>query len=231
MDQGTGTSQARPAAKVAIDAAVLLAWPAAVQLAVAMIVTASVFFFLGRWSQEWSRAETPPIAAREVAGRAIDLNLATRAELRLLPGLGEALAQRVIERRQNVGPFRSVDELRKVSGIGPKTLERLRPHLYVIPPDETFVSLDEGEIAPPEPKMAGRPPASGGKASKLTGPINVNRADQAELQKLPGIGPKISQRILDERARGSFKSVEELRRVSGIGPKTLEKLRPFVTIE
>ena len=51
------------------------------------------------------------------------------------------------------------------------------------------------------------------------------------MQKLPGIGPKLSQRILDERARGAFKSVEDLRRVPGIGPKTLEKLRPLVTIE
>jgi competence protein ComEA len=65
----------------------------------------------------------------------------------------------------------------------------------------------------------------------LTGPINVNRADLAELQKLPGVGPKISQRILDERAKARFKSIDDLRRVPGIGPKTLEKLRPYVTID
>jgi competence protein ComEA len=64
----------------------------------------------------------------------------------------------------------------------------------------------------------------------LTSPIDINHADQAELQKLPGIGPKLSQRILDERAKGPFKSIDELRRVPGIGPKTLEKVRPFVCL-
>jgi competence protein ComEA len=50
------------------------------------------------------------------------------------------------------------------------------------------------------------------------------------LQKLPGIGPRLAQRILDERAKSVFKSVDDLRRVSGIGPKTLEKLRAYVTV-
>jgi competence protein ComEA len=68
------------------------------------------------------------------------------------------------------------------------------------------------------------------KAAELTAPIDVNRATQTELQKLPGIGPKLSLRIMDERARASFKSVEDLRRVPGIGPKTVEKLRPHVTV-
>ena len=47
------------------------------------------------------------------------------------------------------------------------------------------------------------------------------------FEKLPGIGPKMAQRIIDERSKKPFASVEELRRVSGIGPKTLEKLRPL----
>jgi competence protein ComEA len=75
------------------------------------------------------------------------------------------------------------------------------------------------------------PPAAPKKAESLTAPIDVNRATAEELQKLPGIGPRMAQRILDERAKGPFKSVEELRRVSGIGPKTLDKLRPFVCVQ
>jgi competence protein ComEA len=59
--------------------------------------------------------------------------------------------------------------------------------------------------------------------------IDVNRAPLAELQRLPGIGPKMSQRIVDERGKRPFATVAELRRVPGIGPKTLEKLRPYVT--
>jgi competence protein ComEA len=59
--------------------------------------------------------------------------------------------------------------------------------------------------------------------------IDVNRASLTELQRLPLIGPKKAQKILDERARRPFKNVEDLRRVPGIGPKTLERVRPYVT--
>src|SRR5207249_11233046 len=63
-------------------------------------------------------------------------SLATKAELRLIPGIGDALAQRIVDHRDNVGPFRSVDELRKVAGIGPKTLERLRHQFFVTRSEE-----------------------------------------------------------------------------------------------
>jgi len=59
--------------------------------------------------------------------------------------------------------------------------------------------------------------------------IDVNRASLLELQKLPGIGPKLSQRIVDEREKRPFLTKEDLRRVPGIGPKTLDKLRPYIT--
>jgi competence protein ComEA len=68
------------------------------------------------------------------------------------------------------------------------------------------------------------------KGEDLAAPINVNRATAAELQRLPGVGPTLSGRIIQVRDRQPFRSVEELRRVPGIGPKTLEHLRPFVTV-
>jgi competence protein ComEA len=76
-----------------------------------------------------------------------------------------------------------------------------------------------------------RPAAASKKAAELSAAINVNDADQKELQKLPGIGPKLSQRIIDTREKAAFKSIDDLRRVPGIGPKTLEKIRPYVTID
>ena len=62
--------------------------------------------------------------------------------------------------------------------------------------------------------------------------INVNSASQAELELLPGIGPAKAKLILEYRSkRGPFKRIEDLDAVKGIGPKTLERLRPLVTIE
>jgi competence protein ComEA len=64
----------------------------------------------------------------------IDLNRATWVELMQLPGVGETLAQRILEHRDEHGPFQSVDDLDTVKGIGPKTLEKLRPLLFVEEP-------------------------------------------------------------------------------------------------
>ncbi len=57
----------------------------------------------------------------------IRLNSATRAELELLPGIGPALADRIIAERARGGAFLRVDDLTRVRGIGARTIERLRP--------------------------------------------------------------------------------------------------------
>ena len=59
----------------------------------------------------------------------VDINTAGREELEELPGIGPALAGRIIEYREANGPFRSVEGLLEVSGIGEATLERLREYV------------------------------------------------------------------------------------------------------
>jgi len=55
-----------------------------------------------------------------------DINRATEAEWDELPGIGPAKARAIVEDRERNGPFRSIDDLARVKGIGPKLLERLR---------------------------------------------------------------------------------------------------------
>jgi competence protein ComEA len=58
-----------------------------------------------------------------------DINSADWTELMQLPEIGEALAKRIVESREKVGRFTSHEDLDRVRGIGPKTLERVRPLL------------------------------------------------------------------------------------------------------
>lgn len=67
---------------------------------------------------------------------------------------------------------------------------------------------------------------------KSQGKVNLNTASAAQLESLPAIGPVTAGSIIEYRnLHGPFKSVDQLDNVKGIGPKTLEKLRPFVTVE
>lgn len=62
--------------------------------------------------------------------------------------------------------------------------------------------------------------------------VNLNTATEAELETLPGIGPKKAQAILEYReTHGFFSSYEALLDVDGIGPATLERLKPYLTLE
>jgi competence protein ComEA len=74
----------------------------------------------------WVAAGGLPASAEE---RLININTASAAELGELKGIGDAKAKEILDYREKHGPFKSVDELRQVHGIGNKLLESLRPHV------------------------------------------------------------------------------------------------------
>ena len=99
---------------------------AAVVLAVALALLACHWLWHGQLRGrliEIDRAE--PIAVK----LQIDVNAADWPELCLMPGIGEQLARRIVAERAAGGPFRDWDDLRRVRGIGPRTLEGMKPYL------------------------------------------------------------------------------------------------------
>jgi competence protein ComEA len=73
-------------------------------------------------------------------------------------------------------------------------------------------------------------PTAGSRASGMR--LNINTADQAALETLPGIGPTLAQRILDYRqANGPFERIEDIMEVSGIGASRFEDLKSLITTE
>jgi competence protein ComEA len=95
---------------------------------------------VGRSSPE--SESTPSQRSASAAGR-LDLNQATSQEFDRLPGIGPALARRIIEHRQSRGPFATVDDLLRVKGIGTAKLAALRGLVTV-----RSVPAREGDKAP-----------------------------------------------------------------------------------
>jgi competence protein ComEA len=106
------------------------------QAGVAALVAAGLVSTIGWWvAQGGLRGRVIEVEQAEpkTARFEVDLNTADWPELTLLPGVGETLAKRIVESRQRDGPFADHDNLRRVRGIGPKTLEGIRPYLRPMP--------------------------------------------------------------------------------------------------
>lgn len=108
---------------------------------------------------------------------------------------------------------------------------------------ERLEQLDAEEpsqiAADPRPTSGGYPggappshyPKVSGALVPADGRLDLNRATPEDLQRLPGIGPTLAQRIVEARERqGRFASPEDLRRVPGIGPKKFEAIRELVAV-
>jgi competence protein ComEA len=170
----------------------------------------------------------------------VDLNQAERAELLQLPGVGPARVEAILKYRRAHGGFRTVDELRNIHGIGSTTLERLGPWVCVAIENPDKENDAQPEVAPrrrafAKRKAAANNEAGGWKVGRKTAKhpqtkIDVNGATADELQQIPHVGPVLAGRIIEERRKRPFRSVEELKRVRGIKDIMIAHLRPYVTV-
>ena len=129
------------------------------------------------------------------------------AELQRLPGVGPALAKRIVADRESRGAFGGTVGLDRVAGIGPAMLARLVPHLSF-----TGRSADAGGVS-------------------VTAGFDPNWAGVAEWDALPGIGPTRAQAIVAFRdSSGPFRRLDDLRRVPGLPPGVLRGIAPLLQL-
>jgi competence ComEA-like helix-hairpin-helix protein len=150
----------------------------------------------------------------------IDADRATAQELARLPRVGLALAKKIVADREAHGPFGGPAGLDRVPGVGAGLLATIGPHLAF-----SAASSAGGRVplTPIQPGPAAH--AAGGDV------VDLNTADVAILDGLPGIGPAKARAIVGWRvAHGPFHAVQELARVPGFGPVALARLRDRVRV-
>lgn len=143
-----------------------------------------------------------PVAPR------IDLNNAAKETIETLPGVGPKLAQAIIEGR----PYRVIDDLDRVKGIGPAKLEQIRSHVFIVPMRTTN-----------EYPVVKLPAPAAVKAPR----VNINKATQQELEKLPGIGPGRAKAIIAARP---FQKPEDVQRIPNLKGAAYGRIKDLITV-
>jgi competence protein ComEA len=98
--------------------------------------------------------------------------------------------------------------------------------------EETAERRDEPHTAPQATVATTSSIPTGARSQGKQGKLDLNRATAEELQHLPGIGPVLAQRVIEQRTtHGAFHTVDGLRNVKGIGKKRMDQLRPLVVVD
>jgi competence protein ComEA len=100
-----------------------------------VLSTAALAMLIAVSSIQTTAAQTPShqtaAAPAKVSPAVVNINTATAAELDTLPGIGAKTAGRIVEYRQKNGPFKKVEELMNVRGVGEKNFLKLKPQITV----------------------------------------------------------------------------------------------------
>ena len=151
----------------------------------------------------------PPEELPAAAVAKLDLNRASSAQLRQLPGIDRVWARRIIASR----PYRSVAELKK-AGLGPSAIAQLSPLVTVV------------LFKAPPPAPLGQPATAGPLLLSKQTPtkVDLNSASLEQLQNLPGMEPGMAAHILAGRP---YANIDDLAR-NGVPLSTISKIQSRV---
>lgn len=153
----------------------------------------------------------------------IDLNKTEASNLEKIPGIGPTFSKRIVRYRDAIGGFDSVAQLQKVYGLPPETYEKIKSVFILSPKSQEAQS--SGEIVVEDTIQ---PQAEEGIRLQV---IDLNQADSAALDQLPGIGAVLSARIVKFRGRlGYFASKEMLELVYGFSEENRAKALPWLEV-
>jgi len=161
------------------------------------------------------------------AGALVDINTADQKTIESLPGVGPATAQEIVKGR----PYKSVDDLANVKGIGKAKLEKIKPLVTIGGQPAAQAPAAAASKAPAATQAAQKAPAQAKQAAKAAapmGPVNLNTASKEQLVALPGIGEKKAQAIIDGRP---YQKTEDVMKVKGIKQGIYNKIKDKITVQ
>lgn len=162
----------------------------------------------------------------------LELNTASAKDLTYINGIGESLAERIVEYARSYG-FYDVNDLLNVSGIGQSKFNSIRPYVYVdasgLPPKtETAASSFYDDFW-------GTSYASPNETTDPAAPeiyrVNVNTAGKADFMQLPGIDETLADNIISLRSQiGGFATIEELSLADGMTNSRLSAIWNYIYV-
>jgi competence protein ComEA len=186
-----------------------------------------------------AQAAPPGAATSSSTNKAarVNVNSADLETLQTLPGVGPAIAQRIIDGR----PYKSYSDLEKVKGLSKSKVDAMKGQVtFGSTTAKSGKTTKSGSSKSAESSVnkttsdntSTKPlPPTGKSAATTGGRININTATAEELDALPGIGPTKAQAIIDYRNQnGTFKSIDDIKNVKGIKEGEFSKIQDRITV-
>lgn len=137
-------------------------------------------------------------------------------------GLRDKTIGTILNYRSKGGKFKKPEDIRKVWGLFPDEAERLIPYIKIENSEENIFVKDEPAEFYERKKY---------ESIRTYKAININHADTSEWIALPGIGSKLSQRIISFRDKlGGFYSVQQVGETFGLADSVFQKIKPFLQV-